>query len=84
MEQSLIKYPIGIHNFKSLRTEGYAYVDKTDLVWQLANQYLERREAKYDCILFNNRPPEERFIHVIEAAYEKTGMPVVMLPNFRR
>lgn len=37
MEQALIKYPIGIQNFESLRREGYTYVDKTDLVWQLAN-----------------------------------------------
>ena len=32
-----MKYPIGIQNFESLRREGYAYVDKTALVWQMAN-----------------------------------------------
>ena len=37
MEETLIKYPIGIQNFERIRREGYAYVDKTALVWQLAN-----------------------------------------------
>ena len=35
--QNFIKYPIGIQNFERIRKEGYAYVDKTALVWQLAN-----------------------------------------------
>ena len=30
-----MKYPIGIQNFEKLRREGYAYVDKTRIVWQL-------------------------------------------------
>ena len=32
------KYPVGIQTFSRLRSEGYVYVDKTDLVWQLANE----------------------------------------------
>lgn len=32
------KYPVGIQTFSRLRREGYVYVDKTDLVWQLANE----------------------------------------------
>ncbi len=150
MEQNFIKYPIGIQSFESLRREGYVYVDKTELVWQLAqsgryyflgrprrfgksllistleayfegkrelfeglaiaklekewkkypilhidlnakqyncrealleilNMHLERWEEKYDCEKYQDRSPEERFIHVIEAAYETTGMPVVIL-----
>ena len=31
------KYPIGIQTFSRLIGEGYIYVDKTDLVWQLAH-----------------------------------------------
>ena len=31
------KYPIGIQTFSEIRTRNYVYVDKTDLVWQLAN-----------------------------------------------
>lgn len=33
-----MKYPIGIQTFEKLRTEGYVYVDKTDLVYQLAHE----------------------------------------------
>lgn len=28
-------YPIGIQNFESLRKDGYLYVDKTRLIYQL-------------------------------------------------
>ena len=33
-----MKYPIGIQNFESLRTDGYDYVDKTELVYKLASE----------------------------------------------
>jgi len=32
-----MKYPIGIQNFEKIRREGYVYVDKTDLIYQLVN-----------------------------------------------
>ena len=32
-----MKYPIGIQSFEKIRLDGYAYVDKTALVYQLAN-----------------------------------------------
>lgn len=39
MEQkNFVKYPIGIQNFERIRTEGYTYVDKTDMVWELCNR----------------------------------------------
>ena len=41
------KYPVGIQTFSEIRKGGYVYVDKTDLVWELAN------EAKY---IFFSRP----------------------------
>lgn len=41
------KYPIGIQTFSEIRKGGYVYIDKTDLVWRLAN------EAKY---IFLSRP----------------------------
>ena len=149
MEQTFIKYPIGIQNFESLRREGYTYVDKTALVWQLANlgryyflsrprrfgksllistleayfegkrelfeglaiadmekewkkypvmhidlnaklydskeallkilnMHLERWESLYGNE-YKDRDPEERFMHVIEKAYQQTGSPVVIL-----
>ena len=31
------KYPIGIQTFSRVIREGFLYVDKTDLVWQLAH-----------------------------------------------
>ena len=41
------KYPIGIQTFPRIRREGYIYVDKTDLVWQLAH---------YATYVFMSRP----------------------------
>ena len=41
------KYPIGIQTFSEIRKDGYIYIDKTDLVWNLAH------EAKY---IFLSRP----------------------------
>lgn len=35
------KYPVGIQTFSEIIREGYVYVDKTDLIWQIA------RYAKY-------------------------------------
>ena len=29
--------PVGLQSFEEIREEGYLYVDKTDLVWQLVN-----------------------------------------------
>ena len=31
------KLPIGIQTFSDIRTQGYLYVDKTELMWQIAN-----------------------------------------------
>ena len=33
----MTKYPIGLQNFKGLREDGYAYVDKTAFVYELAS-----------------------------------------------
>lgn len=40
MSQSTMKYPIGVQNFEVLREENYVYVDKTDLVYQLAQLHV--------------------------------------------
>lgn len=37
MEGFLRRYPIGVQNFEQLRKDGYVYVDKTELVYRLAN-----------------------------------------------
>ena len=41
------KYPVGIQTFSRIRREGFLYVDKTDLVWQLAH---------YATYVFMSRP----------------------------
>lgn len=33
-----MKYPIGIQSFEKIRTDGYAYVDKTALIYKLADE----------------------------------------------
>ena len=30
--------PVGIQSFEEIRKGGYLYVDKTDIIWQLANR----------------------------------------------
>lgn len=41
------KFPIGIQNFEKIRTEGYAYVDKTELMYRLVSS---------GCYYFLSRP----------------------------
>ena len=36
----MIKYPIGIQSFETIRRDGYIYVDKTDLVYKLAQGHI--------------------------------------------
>ena len=44
------KLPVGIKSFEKIRKQGCLYVDKTDIIWQLANgirkyNYLSRHAA---------------------------------------
>ena len=32
------RLPVGIQSFEKIREDGYLYVDKTDIIWQLANR----------------------------------------------
>ena len=34
----MMKYPIGVQSFDQIREDGYAYVDKTDLVYRLTHE----------------------------------------------
>lgn len=143
------KYPIGIQNFEKVRREGYAYVDKTALMYKMTsegsyyflsrprrfgkslllstlecyfsgkkdlfeglavdslekewndypilhldlnsreykdeasleaelNRHLEKWESIYGDT-FHDRAAEERFLHIIDFAFEKTGKQVVIL-----
>ena len=47
MEQMMRKYPVGIQTFERIIKEGFIYVDKTDLVWQMAH---------YATFVFMSRP----------------------------
>ena len=47
MEQKIRRYPVGIQTFSEIINGEYVYIDKTDLVWQLAHT------AKY---VFLSRP----------------------------
>ena len=47
METETRRYPVGIQTFSEIIREGYVYVDKTDLVWELVHY------AKY---VFLSRP----------------------------
>ena len=144
-----MKYPIGIQNFEKIRREGYAYVDKTALMYKMVsegsyyflsrprrfgkslmvstleaffsgkqelfdglyagtvdwewkeypilhldlnvkkyetkedldkilNRHLEQWEQRYDSP-YGDRDLEERFLHVVELAHQKTNVPVVIL-----
>ena len=37
MDMNFRRYPIGVQNFEQLRSGNYVYVDKTVLVYKLAN-----------------------------------------------
>lgn len=47
MEQTIRKYPVGIQTFERIIKDGYMYIDKTDLIWQLAH---------YATFIFLSRP----------------------------
>ena len=47
MEQMMRKYPVGIQTFERLIKDGFIYVDKTNLVWELAH---------YATFVFMSRP----------------------------
>lgn len=40
MIQSIMKYPIGVQSFSNLRKSGFVYVDKSDLVYKLAQKHV--------------------------------------------
>ncbi len=50
-----MKYPIGIQNFEKIRRDGYAYVDKTALMYKLVsegNYYFLSRPRRFGKSLF--------------------------------
>lgn len=47
MDQTTRRYPVGIQTFSEIIRGGYVYIDKTDLIWQLAH---------YAKFIFMSRP----------------------------
>ena len=63
-ENTMTKYPIGIQNFQSLREDGYAYVDKTGFVYELA------QNGKYYFLSRPRRFGKSLLISTIEAYFQ--------------
>lgn len=59
-----MKYPIGIQNFEDLRRNGYAYVDKTQFVYKLAD------EGKYYFLSRPRRFGKSLFLSTLEAYFQ--------------
>ena len=58
-----MKYPIGIQNFEEIRTKGFAYVDKTGLLYKLAD------EGKYYFLSRPRRFGKSLFLSTLEAYF---------------
>lgn len=59
-----MKYPIGIQNFEDLRRNGYAYVDKTQFIYKLAD------EGKYYFLSRPRRFGKSLFLSTLEAYFQ--------------
>ena len=59
-----MKYPIGIQNFESLISDGYQYIDKTDLIYRLVN------EGKYYFLSRPRRFGKSLVISTLEAYFQ--------------
>ena len=58
------KLPVGIQSFEEIRKDGYLYVDKTDIIWQLAN-----RGKKYNYLSRPRRFGKSVLVDTIEAYF---------------
>ena len=90
MEASIRRLPEGIQSFGEIRRGGYIYVDKTDLVWKLANgskyNYLSRPRRFGKTLLINTlqcyfEGKKELFegLRIMELEKEWTAYPVIRL-----
>ena len=59
-----MKYPIGIQDFEDLQRNGYAYVDKTNFVYKLAD------EGKYYFLSRPRRFGKSLFLSTLEAYFQ--------------
>ena len=58
------KLPVGIQSFEKIRKDGYLYVDKTDIIWQLAN-----RNKTYNCLSRPRRFGKSVLVDTLEAYF---------------
>ena len=58
------KLPVGIQSFEEIRKSGYLYVDKTDIIWQLAN-----RGKKYNYLSRPRRFGKSVLVDTLEAYF---------------
>ena len=58
------RLPVGIQSFEEIREDGYLYVDKTDIVWQLAN-----RGKKYNYLSRPRRFGKSVLVDTLEAYF---------------
>ena len=58
------RLPVGIQSFEEIREEGYFYVDKTDIIWQLAN-----RGKKYNYLSRPRRFGKSVLVDTLEAYF---------------
>ena len=58
------KLPVGIQSFEKIRKDGYLYVDKTDIIWQLAN-----RRKKYNYLSRPRRFGKSVLVDTLEAYF---------------
>ena len=56
--------PVGIQSFEKIRKEGYLYVDKTDIIWQLAN-----RNKTYNYLIRPRRFGKSVLVDTLEAYF---------------
>lgn len=59
------KLPVGIQSFKEIRRKGYLYVDKTDIIWNLAN-----RGKKYNYLSRPRRFGKSVLVDTLQAYFE--------------
>ena len=57
--------PVGIQSFEEIRKKGYLYVDKTDIIWQLAN-----RGRKYNYLSRPRRFGKSVLVDTLQAYFE--------------
>ena len=75
------KLPVGIQSFEEIRKGGYLYVDKTDIIWQLAN-----RGKKYNYLSRPRRFGKSVLVDTLETYFmgKKEWYPIIRILLYLR